>query len=120
LDRPASVGDLLDGGSVEAARAEHFAGGAQDPRAIGLAFFRSVRAAPLCALCHRFCSLFGLYLVLAGLERFLVEFIRRNQPVLWGLTQPQVFALAMLGAGAVVVGWSRAARAQPTVSFPRL
>lgn len=38
--------------------------------------------------------LFGLYLVLAGIERFLVEFIRRNQHVLVGLSQPQLFAAA--------------------------
>src|SRR5918997_1823422 len=42
--------------------------------------------------------LFGLYLFLAGLERFLVEFIRRNDQVLAGLTVPQLFRLAM-GAG---------------------
>ena len=30
--------------------------------------------------------LFGLYLMLAGLERFLVEFIRRNDSVVAGLT----------------------------------
>ena len=28
--------------------------------------------------------LFGLYLILAGLERFLVEFIRRNDEVVAG------------------------------------
>src|ERR671920_249240 len=33
--------------------------------------------------------LFGLYLFLGGLERFLVEFIRRNDEVLAGLTVPQ-------------------------------
>jgi phosphatidylglycerol---prolipoprotein diacylglyceryl transferase len=45
--------------------------------------------------------LFALYLVLAGLERFLVEFIRRNDEVFLGLTQPQLFSLAMVAAGAV-------------------
>jgi len=47
--------------------------------------------------------LFGVYLVLAGTERLLVEFIRRNDEVLLGLTQPQLFALAMLVAGAAVL-----------------
>jgi phosphatidylglycerol:prolipoprotein diacylglycerol transferase len=47
--------------------------------------------------------LFALYLVLAGLERCLVEFIRRNDEVLFGLTQPQLFALAMVVTGAVVL-----------------
>jgi phosphatidylglycerol---prolipoprotein diacylglyceryl transferase len=45
--------------------------------------------------------LFGAYLVLAGAERFLVEFIRRNDDVLLGLTQPQLFAVAMVATGAL-------------------
>src|ERR687894_274939 len=36
--------------------------------------------------------LFGLYLMLAGLGRFLVEFIRRNDVVAAGLTVPQLFS----------------------------
>ena len=36
--------------------------------------------------------LFGLYLVFAGVERFLVEFIRRNEDVVVGLTQPQLIS----------------------------
>jgi phosphatidylglycerol:prolipoprotein diacylglycerol transferase len=42
---------------------------------------------------------FALYLVLTGLERFLVEFIRRNDPVLVGLTVAQLLSLAMIAAG---------------------
>jgi phosphatidylglycerol---prolipoprotein diacylglyceryl transferase len=45
--------------------------------------------------------LFALYLLLAGLERFLIEFLRRNEAAFAGLTQAQLFALAMLAAGAV-------------------
>ena len=45
--------------------------------------------------------LFALYLVLAGLERFLVEFIRRNEDVALGMTQAQLFSVAMVIAGAV-------------------
>ena len=52
--------------------------------------------------------LFAWYLVLAGGERFLVEFVRRNDPGAAGLTEAQLFALAMLVAG---VAWLwRAAR----------
>jgi phosphatidylglycerol---prolipoprotein diacylglyceryl transferase len=47
--------------------------------------------------------LFALYLVLAGLERFLVEFIRLNEPVLLGLTQPQLFAVGMLVLGSALL-----------------
>ncbi|MCD6014341.1 MAG: prolipoprotein diacylglyceryl transferase [Solirubrobacterales bacterium] len=43
--------------------------------------------------------LFALYLVLAGAERFLVEFVRRNDEVALGLTQPQLVSLAMIAAG---------------------
>jgi phosphatidylglycerol:prolipoprotein diacylglycerol transferase len=43
--------------------------------------------------------LFALYLVLAGLERFLVEFIRRNDEILAGLTQAQLLSLAMIAVG---------------------
>jgi phosphatidylglycerol:prolipoprotein diacylglycerol transferase len=44
--------------------------------------------------------LFALYLVLAGVERFLVEFIRRNTPDVIGLTVAQVVSLVMVAAGA--------------------
>ena len=43
--------------------------------------------------------LFALYLVLAGLERFLVEFIRRNEAVALGLTWAQLLSLAMIAGG---------------------
>ena len=53
--------------------------------------------------------LFGLYLLLAGLERFLVEFIRRNENVVAGLTQPQLIALAMVALGAGILATRRPA-----------
>jgi phosphatidylglycerol:prolipoprotein diacylglycerol transferase len=46
-------------------------------------------------------GLFALYLVLAGAERFLIEFIRRNDEVLAGLSLAQFVAVAMMiGGGA--------------------
>ena len=45
-------------------------------------------------------GLFALYLVLAGLERFLVEFVRRNEAVALGLSLAQFVSLAMVAAGA--------------------
>ena len=45
--------------------------------------------------------LFALYLVLAGAERFLVEFIRRNDDVAFGLTQAQLLSVGMIVAGGV-------------------
>jgi phosphatidylglycerol---prolipoprotein diacylglyceryl transferase len=51
--------------------------------------------------------LFGLYLMIAGVERFLVEFIRRNDDVVAGLTFAQLIALAMLALGAAIVAVRR-------------
>jgi phosphatidylglycerol:prolipoprotein diacylglycerol transferase len=45
--------------------------------------------------------LFALYLLLAGGERFLVEFVRRNDDVALGLTQAQLISVAMMIAGGV-------------------
>lgn len=42
---------------------------------------------------------FALYLVGSGLERFLVEFVRRNKEVAVGLTAPQLESLALLAIG---------------------
>ncbi len=60
--------------------------------------------------------LFALYLVGAGIERFLVEFLRRNEAVLAGLTAAQLWSLALLVVGAawlaVVAG--RGGLAAPT------
>ncbi|HSR94080.1 MAG TPA: prolipoprotein diacylglyceryl transferase family protein [Solirubrobacterales bacterium] len=51
--------------------------------------------------------LFAIYLVYAGAERFLVEFIRRNTDVALGLTSAQLESLAMMVAG---VAWLYVAR----------
>jgi phosphatidylglycerol:prolipoprotein diacylglycerol transferase len=45
--------------------------------------------------------LFALYLVLSGGERFLVEFLRRNEDVAVGLTQAQLISVAMIVAGGI-------------------
>jgi phosphatidylglycerol:prolipoprotein diacylglycerol transferase len=42
---------------------------------------------------------FALYLVGSGLERFLVEFIRRNKEVLVGLTAPQLESVVLFTIG---------------------
>jgi phosphatidylglycerol---prolipoprotein diacylglyceryl transferase len=44
--------------------------------------------------------LFAIYLVAAGTERFLIEFIRRNDDVAIGLTQAQIISVVMVLAGA--------------------
>ena len=48
--------------------------------------------------------LFCIYLVLAGTERLLVEFIRRNEHVFLGLTQAQLVSIAMIAAGCAWLG----------------
>ena len=45
--------------------------------------------------------LFALYLVFAGAERFLIEFIRRNDAVALGLTAAQLESLSLFIVGAV-------------------
>jgi phosphatidylglycerol---prolipoprotein diacylglyceryl transferase len=47
--------------------------------------------------------LFAMYLVAAGIERFLVEFLRRNDRVVAGLTVPQLESLGIFIAGAVAL-----------------
>jgi phosphatidylglycerol:prolipoprotein diacylglycerol transferase len=46
-------------------------------------------------------GLFALYLLGSGLERFLVEFVRRNEEVALGLSAAQFFALVLVAAGAI-------------------
>jgi phosphatidylglycerol:prolipoprotein diacylglycerol transferase len=46
-------------------------------------------------------ALFGIYLVGAGIERFLVEFARRNEHVLGALTAAQIESLTLIVAGTV-------------------
>jgi phosphatidylglycerol:prolipoprotein diacylglycerol transferase len=50
-------------------------------------------------------SLIFAYAVLAGIERFLVEFIRTNDSALWGLTQQQWIAIGMMVVGVVGAWW---------------
>jgi phosphatidylglycerol---prolipoprotein diacylglyceryl transferase len=54
--------------------------------------------------------LFALWLVLSGLERLLVEFIRRNDPVVLGLTWPQLISVVMIVVGGVWLARARAPR----------
>jgi phosphatidylglycerol:prolipoprotein diacylglycerol transferase len=57
----------------------------------------------------RFGILFAIYLVYAGTERFLVEFLRTNERVALGLTEAQFLSLAMIagGVGWIVTVWKR-------------
>ena len=50
--------------------------------------------------------LFALYLFLSGLERLLVEFIRRNHHIVAGLTGPQLESIAAMIVGAAAIVWA--------------
>jgi len=59
----------------------------------------------------------GQYLVLTGIARFLVEFIRRNPKVLWGLSNAQLASAGTAIAGAVLLCWVvRRRAAEPEVA----
>jgi phosphatidylglycerol:prolipoprotein diacylglycerol transferase len=66
-------------------------------------------------------ALFGIYLLGAGLERFLVEFARRNEHVLGGLTAAQVESLTLIVAGAawLLVLWRRHGTLRAEAAPPR-
>lgn len=62
-------------------------------------------------------GLFGVYLIGSGAARFLVEFLRTNEPVVLGLSQPQLWAAAGMVVGAVVVARAgRRGRAEVTAA----
>ena len=52
-------------------------------------------------------AVFGAYLALSGIARFLVEYVRINEPTQLGLTQPQLWSLVSLAVGVVLIVRSR-------------
>lgn len=50
-------------------------------------------------------SILGEYLILTGTARFLVEFLRRNPKVLFGLSNAQLASAGCVVAGAVLLVW---------------
>jgi phosphatidylglycerol:prolipoprotein diacylglycerol transferase len=51
-------------------------------------------------------AIVGEYLVLSGIARFLVEFIRRNPKILLGLSNAQLASLGSVLVGAGLVWWA--------------
>jgi phosphatidylglycerol---prolipoprotein diacylglyceryl transferase len=47
--------------------------------------------------------LIGIYLVIVGVERFLIELIRRNASVVAGLTLPQLVSLGAIALGTALI-----------------
>lgn len=52
--------------------------------------------------------LFGMYCVMAGIERFIVEFFRAKSDMVGPVTSAQVVALGVAAAGLLLVTWRRA------------
>ena len=50
-------------------------------------------------------AILGEYLILTGIARFSVEFLRRNPAFLWGLSNAQVASVGCVLAGAVLLLW---------------
>jgi phosphatidylglycerol:prolipoprotein diacylglycerol transferase len=61
--------------------------------------------------------LFGMYLVLAGTERFFIEFFRAKDDRFFGpLTAAQVIALSIVFAGVILMNWrSRVGAGKPGI-----
>jgi phosphatidylglycerol:prolipoprotein diacylglycerol transferase len=55
---------------------------------------------------HHTGAIVGQYLMLTGLARFLVEFVRRNPKVLWGLSNAQLASTGSVVAGIVLIVWA--------------
>jgi phosphatidylglycerol:prolipoprotein diacylglycerol transferase len=58
----------------------------------------------------------GEYLVISGIGRFLVEFVRINPPIYWGMSNAQVAALGSVVFGALIMLVTR--KNQRIVSSP--
>jgi phosphatidylglycerol:prolipoprotein diacylglycerol transferase len=72
---------------------------------IGVVLWRRRKTSPF---------LFAEYAVLAGIGRFVVEFLRVNEPVAFDLTGAQLISLGMMLVGGVF--WLRARAARPPAS----
>jgi len=55
---------------------------------------------------HGIGAIVGQYLLLSGIARFLVEFLRRNPKVLWGLSNAQLASAGSVIAGAALIWWA--------------
>lgn len=90
------------------------------PAALYEALFALVLGGVLWAVRMRWAPLtvFGLYAVLSGAARFLVEEIRLNEEVLFGLTQPQLWSLVLIaiGVACLTVGRRDRSAKEPLVS----
>ena len=59
----------------------------------------------------------GEYLLLTGIARFLVEFIRRNPKIMLGLSNAQLASVGSIAAGAILM-WIAASRSKHAPEDP--
>ncbi len=92
------------------------------PTALYESAFAFILAALLWKLRNRIppLAVFGLYAVLSGMARFLVETVRINKVVLLGMTQPQLWSLLLIAIGFVLLFRNRGPSkvAAPGVQIP--
>lgn len=55
-------------------------------------------------------QLTGEYLIYTGIARFLVEFIRINPPIYWGMTNAQMASIGSVLAGVLLMLWAQRRR----------
>jgi phosphatidylglycerol:prolipoprotein diacylglycerol transferase len=51
--------------------------------------------------------LFAYYLILSGFERLLIEIIRVNPRIIFGLSQAQIIAVITISAGLIILAFKK-------------
>lgn len=85
--------------------------------AVGIAILLWRRSAPAAGRLLHAGQITGEYLVWSGVARFLVEFIRINPKIYWGLTNAQVASIGSVIAGIIFIFYARQ-RVIATVTLP--
>jgi phosphatidylglycerol:prolipoprotein diacylglycerol transferase len=75
--------------------------------AVAITVYLWKRSAPATQRLLHMGQLTGEYLILSGVARFLVEFIRINPRIYWGMSNAQVASLGSIAAGLVLVLYAR-------------
>jgi phosphatidylglycerol---prolipoprotein diacylglyceryl transferase len=63
-------------------------------------------------------AILGQYLILSGIARFLVEFIRRNPKVIWGLSNAQLASAGAALVGVAITWWASTRPAEDAGPVP--
>lgn len=67
---------------------------------------------------HTTGQILGQYLLLSGTARFLVEFIRRNPKVVWGLSNAQLASVGSILVGLALIAWTARRPADEPQAMP--